>query len=73
MINLYTDEHYKILMLHNLLKENGIVSFIENQIMSTLAPWIVNSGGYMNSTLKVNESDFEKSKKIIDVYNNNNL
>lgn len=61
--------------VRNLLEEQEISVFIQNEYMSSIEPWVVTSGGLNPVKLQVDESDFEQAKKIIEDYisGNNNL
>lgn len=59
--------------IKNLLDNIGIESFIQNQHMSVLEPWLITSGGYNAVSLQINKSDYEKAQKLINDFNNGRL
>ena len=73
MINLFRGTYFEAMNMRNLLETNNIEVFTENENMSNIKPWVVASGGFNPVILNVNDEDFEKAKKIIEAFENNNL
>jgi hypothetical protein len=75
MIVVFNGPYFEAMNVRNLLEEQEISVFIQNEYMSSIEPWVVTSGGFNPVKLQVNESDFEEAKKIIEDYisGNNNL
>lgn len=69
MVVIFRGNQIEVMNIKNLLDNVGIESFIQNQYMSVLEPWLVTSGGYNASSLQVKTSDYEKAKKIVDDFN----
>jgi len=55
-------------MFKEILKANGIQSFIENNLMSVIEPWIVSPGGIAPGIVKVSSSDYTKTEKLIGAF-----
>jgi hypothetical protein len=70
MIVIFRGNQIEVMNIKNLLDNVGIESFIQNQHMSVLEPWLVTAGGYNATTLQIESSDYEKAKKILDDFNN---
>jgi hypothetical protein len=68
MIVIYKGDFSEALIIKNLLTNNKIYFFIENEIMSNLQPWSVSAGGFNPFTIKIKVEDFEKAKDIIENY-----
>ena len=73
MINLFRGDYLEAMNVRNLLETHNIEVFVENEIMSSLKPWVVASGGFNPVMLKVNDKDFENAKKIIQDFEAGNL
>ena len=56
-------------MIQSLLTEAGIPAFIENELMSNIAPWQVTPGGSDAAKVVVALADEEKALQIISEYN----
>ena len=69
MVIIFNGDYIETMNIKNLLDSSGIESFIENEFMSTIKPFLVTAGGFNPVSLTVNNDDFEKAKKIIDDYN----
>lgn len=69
MIVIFRGNQIEVMNIKNLLDNAGIESFIQNQYMSVLEPWLVASGGYNAMSLQIKSSDYEKAKKILDDFN----
>lgn len=65
MIAIFSGEYYQVMNAKNILLDNDIEVFVENEIMGTLDPWLLTAGGYKSVNLKVNEADVEKAKELI--------
>ncbi|REH00097.1 putative signal transducing protein [Flavobacterium aquicola] len=69
MIILFRGSQMEVMNIKNLLSNAGIESFVQNQYMSAIEPWLVTAGGYNPVNLQINEADFAAAKEIIDKYN----
>jgi hypothetical protein len=66
IIEIFAGELWKAILIKELLKENGIVAYLENELMGTIAPWYISSGGADPVRLKILSSDYVLSKELID-------
>jgi len=57
-------------MIKDLLKDNGIETFIENELMGNIAPWNVSSGGVAPVKIKILNADYALSKELIVAFTN---
>ena len=55
-------------LISQFLNDNEIETFINNQLMGTIAPWQVAAGGFQPGEVMVNNRDFEKAKKLMEEY-----
>ncbi len=58
-------------LVRSLLDNEGIISFLKDDIMGTLMPWWVTPAGVGAVKVVVSSNDAEKAKKIIDDYKSN--
>lgn len=70
MTNLFRGTYFEAMNMKNLLENNNIEVFTENENMSNIGPWVVTSGGFDPVILKVDDEDFENAKKVIKDYEN---
>ena len=75
MIVVFNGPYFEAMNVRNLLEENEITVFTQNEYMSSIELWVVTSGGLNPVKLQVDEEDFEVAKSIIQNYlnGNNNL
>lgn len=55
-------------MIQSLLEQEGIQAFIQNELMSSIAPWQVAAGGSAAAKVVVATEDYEKALQIINDY-----
>lgn len=72
-VEIYAGELWQSTMIKDLLEDNGIPAFIENELMGTIIPYQISSGGVAPVCVKVESSDFERAKELIDEFNNANF
>lgn len=58
-------------MVKNLLENENIEAFLNDEILGTLAPFYVNSGGMGSVRVIVSNTDFEKAKLVVTEYESN--
>ena len=68
MIVVFNGPYFEAMNVRNLLEEEEITVFIQNEYMSSIEPWVVTSGGLNPVKLQVDESDFEQAESIIKNY-----
>ena len=68
MITVFNGTNFEAMNVRNLLENEGITVFVQDEYMSSVEPWVVTSGGLNPVKLQVDESDFEQTKKIIEDY-----
>ena len=73
MIDVFRGNVNETMIIRNLLESENIQVFEANQLMASIEPVAVSSGGFNAVTLRINEEDFEKAKKILDDFNKGNL
>ena len=70
IIEIFAGELWKAILIKELLEENGIVAYLNNELMGTIAPWDVSAGGIDPVKLKILNSDYALSKELIDGLSN---
>lgn len=68
MIVVFNGSNFEAMNVRNLLENEGISVFVQNEYMSSVEPWAVASGGLNPVKLQINESDFEQAEIIIKDY-----
>ena len=56
-------------IVKDILNDNGIMANLKNQLMGTIAPWQVSSGGFEPVEVEVLVKDKGKALKLIDEFN----
>ena len=68
MIVVFNGPYFEAMNVRNLLENEGLAVFVQNEYMSSVEPWVVTSGGLNPVKLQVDESDFEQAESIIKNY-----
>jgi hypothetical protein len=68
MLIVFDGAYFESMNVRNILETNEIAVYVQNEYMSTIEPWVVTSGGLNPVKLQVDETDFDKAKKIIEDY-----
>ncbi|WP_235934509.1 putative signal transducing protein [Sunxiuqinia indica] len=55
-------------MVHELLKGHEIISFINNELMGSIAPWQVSAGGFQPVEIVINKKDELKAISLIEEF-----
>ncbi len=66
IIEIFSGELWKAILIKELLEENGIASYMGSELMGTIAPWYDASGGTNPVKLKILITDYVISKALID-------
>lgn len=70
LVEVYAGELWQATMIQNILEDNEIQAFLENELMSAIAPWRVAAGGFESAKVVVSSLDLEQAKKLIEEFNN---
>jgi len=65
LIVVYAGTSVDASFVKSLLEGNGIITFLEDKMMGTLAPWIVAPGGAGAAKVVVAKKDLDKAKFIV--------
>lgn len=68
-VEIYAGKLWQSAMIMDLLEDNGIQTFIENELMGTIIPSQITSGGVAPVNVKIKDSDFVRAKELIDEFN----
>lgn len=68
MKDLFRGTYSEVINIKNLLENSDIKTFIANELMANIEPWVVTSAGFNPVLLKVAEEDYEKAIEIINDY-----
>nr|WP_294896734.1 DUF2007-related protein [uncultured Pedobacter sp.] len=72
-IEVFAGQLWQATMIQNILEDNGIQVFLENELMGTVAPWRVVAGGFNPVKVIVSNTDYEQAVKLIEEFNNNEI
>ena len=70
LIEVFAGELWQATMIQNILEDNEIQVFLENELMGTIAPWRVVAGGFKPVKVVVSSLDYEQAIKLIEEFNN---
>lgn len=73
MVDIFRGTPGEATCIRNLIEGSGIEVFATFELMSTIAPWTVTSGGFNPVTLKVKVENFQAARNIIDHFENGDL
>jgi len=68
-VRVFAGELWQATMIKNLLDENEIPAFLENELMGTIAPWRVSAGGMAPVVVIVEDVNEERALKLIEEFN----
>ena len=69
----FAGELWKSTMIKNMLEENGVQAFLENEYSGSIAPFQVTLGGVNPVNVVVSSENYEKALKFIEEFNNGNI
>lgn len=69
-VEAFAGELWQATMIQNILEDNQIQAFLENELMGTIAPWRVVAGGFNPVRVIVSSSDYKQATKLIEEFNN---
>ena len=70
-VEIFAGEVWQAEMIKEMLEDNGIQAYMENELMGNIAPWIVGPGGTGYVKINISTSDYARSKELIDEMNGN--
>ncbi len=70
LVAIYVGEQWQATIVKELLNDNGINAFIENELMGSIAPWQIAAGGMASVTVMIASSDYTLAKPLVDEFTN---
>ena len=70
LVEVFAGELWQATMVQNILEDNQIQAFLENELMGTIDPWIVVAGGFNPVKIIVSNLNYEPAIKLIEEFNN---
>lgn len=70
LVEAFAGELWQATMIQNILEDNQIKAFLENELMGTVQPWTVVAGGLNPVKVIVSSANYEQATKLIEEYNN---
>lgn len=67
-IEIFDGNQWQAMLVKSLLDNAEIESFVKDQRMGILEPWVVDAGGAGPVKIFVSSLDYEKAKEVIDQY-----
>lgn len=68
-VEIYAGKIWQSTMIKDLLVDNGIYAFIDNEHMSVIDPNLTMTGFVVPIRVKVQKSDFAKAQELIEEFN----
>ena len=65
---IFNGSYFEAMNVKNILADNDISVFVQNEYMGTIEPWVVTPAGFNPVILQVHEDDFEIAKQIVNDY-----
>lgn len=72
-IEVYAGELWQATMVKNILEDNNIQAFLENEYLGSIAPWRVEAGGLNPVKVIVSSLDIDMAIKLIAEFNNSSV
>lgn len=69
LVEVFSGQLWQATMIQNILEDNQINVFLENELMGTVAPWRVSAGGFNPVKVIVSSADYDQAIKIIEDFN----
>jgi hypothetical protein len=66
----FAGELWQATMVKNILEDNNIQAFLNNEYLSSIAPYMADAGGMPQVIVVVNSHQAESALKLIDEFNN---
>ena len=63
MKTLYSGEYYEVMNIKNILENEDIETILENEMMASIEPVAITSGGFRALVLKIQDEDMKKQQK----------
>ncbi|MHC2990860.1 hypothetical protein OB13_04405 [Pontibacter sp. HJ8] len=68
-VEIFAGDFHRAAIIKNMLENNGIYVFVENQHMGSIAPWQVSSGGFNPVRLIISSLNLEQATKLLEEFN----
>jgi hypothetical protein len=69
-VEIFAGDFHRAAVIKNLLENNGIYVFMENQHMGSIAPWQVSSAGFNPVRLIISGQNYEEALRLLEDFNN---
>jgi len=73
LIVIYSGNPVNSEIIKDILVDQGIIASLKNQLMGTIAPWYVSSGGINPVEVEIFARDREKALALIEDFNRSNF
>ncbi|HKG04808.1 MAG TPA: DUF2007 domain-containing protein [Pedobacter sp.] len=70
LVAVFEGEPWQVTMMQNVLVENDIPAFVKNNLMGSIEPWVLTSGGLNPAQLMVSEQQEAAAIQLIEEFNN---
>ena len=65
----FSGELWQATMIKNILEDNNIQAYLNNEYLGAVAPYLVDGGGMPRVTVIVNSNQEEAALKLVDEFN----
>jgi hypothetical protein len=72
LMEVFSGDLWKATMIKNILDDNNIQVYLQNQLMGVIEPWVVSPGGFQPVKVVVSSADYDKALALVEEYNNSN-
>jgi len=69
-VEVFSGELWKATMIKNILEDNSIPAFLNNEYLGSVAPYLVDAGGIPDVKVVVNSGQEETALKLVEEFNN---
>lgn len=68
-VQVFEGEYWQASTIQQVLEDNNIETFLENEYMASIAPWRIEPGGYNAVKVIISSNDYQSAIKLIDEFN----
>ena len=65
IVEVFAGDYFEGDLVSQVLEEHGIKSMVQNELMSTIAPWYITAGGNQSVSIQVNSKDYDEAMALI--------
>jgi hypothetical protein len=70
VVEIFSGELWQATMIKNILEDNDIPAYLNNEYLGSVAPYLIDAGGMPHVTVVVNSDQQEAALKLVEEFNN---